>query len=182
MGNSPQGGGSKRFPRSAKLQGWAGGGSSRVLYDSDVDRFTTGGMFEKIKDRPHVAVVAFTTDGDVFGGCYSIALTKTISCLKDPTIFAFSFESHGRCKTPQRFPVKKFIQHKANIRYGNWVCDEFIAFKVFRDGYGFLLGNERTTCQVFEMAPVFEGVNDAALAGEGREFHCCRLIAVQFFP
>ena len=46
------------------------------------------------------------TVGDVFGAFYSVAVTKQEEDFYDPSVFAFSFESHGRCMTPQRFPVK----------------------------------------------------------------------------
>ena len=54
-----------------------------------------------------MALVGFTTDGYMFGGVFSVAVTERDKDFNDPNIFAFSFESHGRCTTRQRFVVRK---------------------------------------------------------------------------
>ena len=63
-----------------------------------------------LKGRQNIAIVGFTTDGDVFGGFHSVAVTKQEERFHDPTMFAYSFESHGRCATPQLFVVKKGLK------------------------------------------------------------------------
>ena len=65
----------------------------------------------------NIAVVGCTPKGDVFGGFYSVAVTKQDSEFFDPNIFAFSFESHGRCETPLRFGVRK--SGKRRQRWGS---------------------------------------------------------------
>ena len=60
------------------LKEWTGKARATVIFDSTVDEFTDGCMFEKVKGKPNVAIVATTTDGDVFGGFYSVAVTKQI--------------------------------------------------------------------------------------------------------
>ena len=47
---------------------WRGKASGEVVDDSTVDEFTGDGLFNKVKGKENVALVGFTTDGDVFGG------------------------------------------------------------------------------------------------------------------
>ena len=47
---------------------WTGKSQVTVVYDSDVDEFTGGRLFERVKDTPNVAVIGTTRDEDVFGG------------------------------------------------------------------------------------------------------------------
>ena len=86
---------------------WGRAHDVAVLFDSDVDEFTGRGFVQTVLHRPNVAVVGFTTEGDVFGGFYNVAVTEENWRFSDLNIFAFSFESHGRCETPRRFGVKK---------------------------------------------------------------------------
>ena len=92
--------------RVSSLKAWTGKVSAVIVFDSTVDEFTSDGLFEKVRGKPNVAVVGFTTDGGVFGGFYSVSVT-TFETHYDPTVFVFSFESHGRCETPKRFVVKE---------------------------------------------------------------------------
>ena len=85
------------------LKEWTGKARATKIYDSTVDEFTGNGNFNKVKGMPNIALVGFTTDGDVFGGFYSVAVTEQDEFLYDPNMFIFSFETHGRCNTPQKF-------------------------------------------------------------------------------
>ena len=107
------------------LMQWTGKTSAKIIYDSTVDEFTDDGLFNKIQGKPNIALVGFTTDGDVFGGFYSRAVTKHDKGFYDPNIFAFSFESHGRCMTPQRFLVRNGMKDCACLfppQRQQWVC------------------------------------------------------------
>ena len=85
------------------LKEWTGKSRASVVYDSTIDPFTADWLFQKVKGKPNIAIVATTTEGDVFGGFSSVAVTEHNKLFFDPNTFIFSFESHGRCKTPQRF-------------------------------------------------------------------------------
>ena len=97
------------------LKEWTGKARATIIYDSTVDEFTHAGIFVKVKGKHDIALVGFTTDGDVFGGFYSIAVTEQEVDFFDPSIFVFSFESHGRCMTPQRFFVKEGQNENASV-------------------------------------------------------------------
>ena len=97
------------------LREWTGKSSATIIYDSTVDEFTADGLFNKVKGKKDIAVIGFTTDGDVFGGFYSVAVTRQDRNVYDPNIFVFSFESHGRCTTPQRFIVKDVRRKKRTV-------------------------------------------------------------------
>ena len=88
------------------LKQWTGKSNVKTLYDSTVDEFTDQGLFDKVKGKANIALVGFTSEGDVFGGFYHPAVAEQWQDFDDPNIFIFSFESHGRCMTPQRFLVK----------------------------------------------------------------------------
>ena len=86
---------------------WVGKKNVEIIYDSDVDEFTWKMFNSKCLHQPNIAIISFTQDGDVFGGYFNIAVNETWEWLKDPNHFIFSFESHGRCQTPQRFMMKE---------------------------------------------------------------------------
>ena len=61
---------------------WTGKTNATIIYDSAVDEFTSDGLFETVKGKRNIALIGFTTDGDVFGGFYSIAVTKQFKNLR----------------------------------------------------------------------------------------------------
>ena len=166
------------------LKEWTGKTSATVVYDSKVDLFTHDGLFDAVKGRPNVAVIGFTTDGDVFGGFYSVAVTEQEESFDDPNMFAFSFESHGRCMTPQRFVVKDRLKEEAKVSF--WKRDEngFVELGVNGEG-GFCLGNEKSASFCCDMSCAFEGLENTTLTGQnctsdkGPFHHCTRLVAVR---
>ena len=165
------------------LKEWTGKARATIIYDSTVDEFTDDRLFDKIKGMPNVAIIGFTTDRDVFGGFYSVAVDKPDTNFFDPNIFAFSFESHGRCMTPQRFAVWEGLKQNAFVKFFDSSYG-FVQFWVYGFG-GFRLGNEKSDSDCWYMSRGFEGVEDTTLTGqngdreEGQVHHCARLIAVQ---
>ena len=164
------------------LKQWTGKARATIVYDSTVDEFTHDGLFDKIKGKPNIALVGFTTDGDVFGGFYYVAVTEQEKDTFDPNIFAFSFESRGRCMTPQRFVVKK-LNEKEFVWFYKRNRIGFVEFGV--DGVGnFQLGNESSKSNCWNLSRGFEGLEDTTLTGKtyqnfGPYHHCTRLVAVQ---
>ena len=167
------------------LEGWTDMASAMVIFDSTVDEFTHDGLFEMVKGKKNVALVATTTDGDVFGGFYSVAVTGQDEFFDDQAIFAFSFESHGRCMTPQRFVVKERLKNMTSVRFEKNIFNGFVLFWVGGVGGGFYLGNEVSRSFCCEMSLAFEGLQNTTLSGksgtcfEGPFHHCTRLIAIQ---
>ena len=167
------------------LKEWTGKASARIIYDSIVDEFTDDGIFENVRGKENVAVVGFTTDGDVFGAFYSVAVTVQDKYIFDPDIFAFSFESHGRCTTPQRFVLKEKKKELAYVRFDKGDSQGFVYFGVYGTS-GFWLGKERSASFCRDMSRGFDGLEDKTLTGEtggifckGPHHHCARLVAVQ---
>ena len=163
------------------LKEWTGKTSAKVIYDSTVDEFTRDGLFNKVRGKPNVAVIATTTDGDVFGGFYSVAVTMQDWYFYDPNIFAFSFESHGRCETPQRFVLKDERKAKANVKFSKNDPNGFVSFGVDCVGF-FFLGNERLDTCCHDLSDAFERLEDTTLTGKTswkKPHHCTRLVAVQ---
>ena len=68
------------------LKEWTGKAIATIIYDSTADEFTDGGLFNKVKDKQNIAIIGFTTDGDVFGGFYSVAVTKQEKRLLRPEL------------------------------------------------------------------------------------------------
>ena len=164
------------------LQSWTGTSTAAIIYDSTVDEFTATGLFEKIKGKPDIAIVGFTRDGDVFGRFYRFAGTEQQERSFDPNIFAFSFESHGRCATPQRFAVRGH-EYEAFVHFFmKDMGDGFVGFLVHRCCDGFFLGNERSDSVCSCLSDAFAGLEDTTLTGVdwyGGYHHCTRVLAVR---
>ena len=151
-----------------------------IVYDSAVDEFTEDCLFQKVRGKPNVAIVATTTDGDVFGGFYSVAAMEQNYSYFDRTIFVFLFESHGRCETPQRFTVKRKWKEGAQVVF---LKDDYYGgrFVHLGSGSGLSLGNEKSRAWCEGLFRGFEGIKDTTLSGEEfpQKFTCCRLVAIQ---
>ena len=168
------------------LKDWSRKSMATIVYDSTVDEFTNGCLFQTVRGKENIAIVATTTDGDVFGGFYSVTVTEQWEDYFDPNIFAFSFESHRRCTTPQRFAVKEELTEKANVWFGKSDNIGFVFFKVEGVGW-FYLGNERSDSFCSHLSHAIEGLEDTTLTGknntggwrEGPYHHCARLVAIQ---
>ena len=168
------------------LKGWAGKERATVVYDSTVDEFTGGVFYDNVTDRENIAVVGVTTDGDVVGMFYSRAVDKQEDFF-DRGIFAFSFESHGRCMTPQRFVLKEGWKKGTFV---NLYKNNNSGFINFLNIYGpsFWLGNEKSNSYCWTLSRAYEGLEDTTLTGSnggdydegGHYHHYTRLIAVQF--
>ena len=167
-----------RYVDTLKL--WTGKSHANVVFDSERDEFTEQGLFSKVKGKENIAVVAFTADGDVFGGFYSVAVVKQ-DVFYDPNIFAFSLESHGRCTTPQPFAPKVDGRTDSYVFfYKNDKPGWFLSFGGW-SGY-FSLGNERSGTCCYCLSWAFSGVEDTTFTGKSggqTSFVCTRLVAVQ---
>ena len=164
------------------LKEWTGKARVTIIYDSVVDEFTDECLFQAVKGKPNVAIIATTTDGDVFGGFYSVAVMEQYEeFFYDPSIFLFSFESHGRCMTPQRFLVKEERRRgNASVEFCN--DDTFGRLVIFYSGCGGIsLGNEESFTWCNALSSGFVGIEDTTLTGTtGHEkFTCYRLVAIQ---
>ena len=160
------------------LKRWTGLSTATAFFDSTADEFTLDGLFNKVKGKKNVAVIGFTTDGDVFGGFYSRAVTKQATCFYDPNIFVFSFESHGRCMTPQRFDVKDGLKQRPFVYFDKNNTYGFVWFSVDCAG-GFWLGNEKSNSCCENQPKGFEETEDTTLTGYNRRCHqCTRLVAI----
>ena len=162
------------------LKGWTGKASATVIYDSTVDEFTDRGLFDKVKGKPNIAIIGFTSAGDVFGGFYNVAVTRQWESFYDPNIFVFSFESRGRCETPQRFPVK---EEKRRNKYVEFFKDSpYVTFVNIGGCYGyFYLGNEKSSnTYCHSLSWDFVGIHDTTLTGNTypKGFTCTRIVAV----
>ena len=158
---------------------WTGMTSATILFDSTVDLFMDDSLFEKVKSKKNIAIIATTTDGDVFGGFYSVAVTEQEKEFRDRDVFIFSFESHGRCETPQMFVLKKEMEDDAGVEFRK--DNTYGRFVVFWAGYGrFFLGNEKSLTYCTGLSRGFQGIEDTTLTGvEREEFTCCRIVAIQ---
>ena len=166
------------------LMGWTGKESATIIFDSTTDEFTRRGFFDKIRGKPNIALVATTSEGDVFGGFYSVAVNRQSKNSYDRNMFIFSFESHGRCATPQKFCVKEGLRDQVRVRYSKNDNNGFVGFWA-NGNSGFRLGNENSDSNCFNLSNGFEGVHDTTLTGKngpydkGPYHHCSRLVAVQ---
>ena len=111
------------------LKQWTEKNYTAFVYDSAFDEFSVDGLFDKIKGKENVAVVAWMTQGDVFGGVYHNAMTEINENEIVQDMFIFSFESRGRCQTPQQFRLRNTLNDEAFVRFSN--CDTDGSFMTF---------------------------------------------------
>ena len=165
------------------LKEWAGKSRASLVYDSRADPFTPDGLFAKIRDRPNVALITCTTDGDVFGCFYTMPVKVAGKSYLDPNMFIFSFESHGRCATPQRFMVKADMRGKADVYVRKSTDSVLVSFGKPGGCSGFTREKVPAVCR--GMSTVWEGIQDTTLTGRtavGKEtnpFFCARVVALQ---
>ena len=162
------------------LKEWTGTARADIVHDTALDDFATG-ILGDVRDKPNIAIIGFTTDGDVFGGFYSVPVNAELVWNYDPNIFAFSFESRGRCKTPQRFPCreKQYVYFRPNWLHGAVMFGTSLA-------QGFWLGDLHNNSYCLHVSECFKGLSDTALTGKSTTdryyppyHHCARLVAVQ---
>ena len=164
------------------LMQWAGKSRGSIVYDSRVDPFTADGLFAKIRDTPNVALITCTTDGDVFGFFYTKPVRVAGKSMIDPNMFIFSFESHGRCKTPQRFLVKADKRGKSDVYVRKNPDPVLVSFGMPGGCSGFTKEKSPAVCR--GLSTVFEGIEDTTLTGKtvvGKElnpFFCARVVAL----
>ena len=162
-----------------ELKKWTGKSNATIVYDSRVVPFTHGEFFDAVKYKRNIAVVGFTKNGDVFGGFYSGAVINQDGLSLDPNIFIFSFESRGRCKTPQKFSVEESLRTLAFVAFYEDDQFGFIQFSVNNVG-GFWLGNMSSLSFCYNLSQAFDGLMDTTLTGKDCDNHrCTRLMAIQ---
>ena len=164
--------GSSRFLRVGldALKEWTGRSRLSVVYDSAVDGMTVCDMFQRVRGKRNVAVIGTTTAGDVFGGFYSVAMTRE-DVIKDPNAFVFSFKSHGRCRVPQRFVVKN--KRKEGFAVALFEQDGVWTLAIGLGSFpipvfGFVSSGIRPFCVCHKMSKTFEGIQETTLMGDER--------------
>ena len=165
------------------LKEWTGKSRATLLFDSILDEFTNDGLFEKVATRLNVALIAFTENGDVFGGFYTVAVTEQEQRFDDPNLFVFSFESHGRCATPQRFVLKEEAKDGAFLFF--YLGDEdmnedglLVKLDVDFTLGGLCIGRDNSGTFCEGASDAFDGLESTTLTGR-YPTPLVRLIAVQ---
>ena len=169
-----------------KLLEWTHKRTAVPLYDSLVHPFTDAALFDAIALKSNVAVIGQTTDGDVFGVFHGKPVVAFDELIYNPACFVFTFESHGRCMTPQRFPVKEAALWSSYVSYFN-ACDAgFLECGADGSFGGWLtLGGPQSKTSTGDLSKVFEGIENSTLTGgtpdkDGKfHFTICRLFAFE---
>ena len=162
------------------LKAWTGKSNVSILFDSTVNEFTNDGLFETVRGKWDVALIAITSDGYVFGGYYSTPALRQEERLNDPNMFLFSLESHGRCATPKQFPVKhKQMFNVYTYYFKSNAPGAFVYFGTVQGGV--FLGNEQSRSYASRASAGFSGIENKVLGGtpDWTPFTCTRLLAVQ---
>ena len=158
---------------------WTRTKSATIVFDSSVDAFTGEAFFAKVGQKKNVAAICFTTEGDVFGGCWSAPVRALDTQTPDPTIFLFSLETHGRCSVPRPFPAKKGTTQQPFVTVLGHFKNGFLRF-----GHGkarLCLGDECSSSFCEQLANGFEGLDEYLLVGRvgvRSNIHVTRLVAL----
>ena len=166
-----------------RLEGWTATKHGRVVYDSRVDPFTAHGLFTAVCQKPNIAIVGFTTEGDVFGGFYSVAVFDTCLFFHDPHLFAFSFVRDGPTLTASKFTLKAVYEKNAFVFFLENSTNGFVYFHGGKGG--FFLGGPKSDSYCQDMATTFEGLDEERFrvkpgSPTGPYYYCQMLVAVQF--
>ena len=157
------------------LKEWTGTTNATILFDSTTDEFTHDGVFQKLRGKKNVALIATSDGKDVFGAFYSVAVTQQRKEFRDPTMFVFCFECHGRCKTPHRAAVWEDVSKWASVEFYTGP-NAFVHFTVFNRG-SLYLGTDKTTSASPNLSLAFRGIANDTFTGR-TQFRCVRLVAV----
>ena len=138
-------------------------------------------LFDAIRDKPNIAVVATTADGRTFGVSYTRPVTRINTRSLDPTISAFVFRPDEDVPF-ETFGVKD--EHRATIAVTFSDGSRSGHVRVADDGVGELwIGSEVSDSYSEQLSAVFAGMSDDSLTGSSgrdRPFHCRRVVALQF--
>ena len=168
-------------PLTQTLRTWTNKTSVRIIFDSDFDEFSVWSFQRHFLKRKNLVTVGATNENDVFGAFLSVEAPRSERRIDDPNLFLFSFESHARCQTPQRFPLKEEWKTKS----GYWLMDHerdgFFHVGAGRNGF-IWFGNDRSESWCRDLSVVFEGLDDLALCAINdyhSSFHFERFLIVQ---
>ena len=76
---------------SQPLKEWTEKTFSTVVNSSNVDLLTHDQLFAKVKGKPNCSLFGVSSDSDVFGAFYSVAVTGQEKDFNNHNLFAFSF-------------------------------------------------------------------------------------------
>ena len=98
---------------------------------------------------------------------------------QNPNTFNFSFESHRRCKTPQRFDVNEDGNGECNVTL--FKNNSFGLFVVFSGGYGLSsTGDEKKETWSSWLSADFKNVSDTTVPGKNSEkLTSCGYVSIQ---
>ena len=169
-------------PNVDALKQWTGKANVTILYDSTVDEFTKQGLFDKVVEKPNIAIVPFTDEGDVFGVYSNVGARSEEVPFEDPDMFIFSFQSHWIWGTPKRFLATEEGRQDLFVLFlpdnSNGVFVQFASHRRNDLLPLALLGHEksRTRCDgVWYSEQHLRGY----LHAEEDRFSCARVVAVQ---
>ena len=97
----------KQRPINALLQ-WTHKTGFSVLFNSQTEPFFAHNILYRTMLMSDIVYIVITAGGDVFGVYYEKPLGGLDIQVNDPSIFMFSFESHGRCAKVKRFALKSY--------------------------------------------------------------------------
>ena len=169
-------------PLTSKLKDWTESSSLHVVYDSDIDEFSNVEFLNHCLSRPNIAVVGMTSKDDVFGVFFGAPVDTPGKAPFDPSHFIFSFQSNGRCVTPQRWFVKARAQASF---FSVWFSSSECGFLRVGDFAAKLFfGNSRSKCFAYKTGNVYDGLDNAALTGTDdwdadAVWHFTRLLVLQ---
>ena len=158
------------------LKTWTGAQSADVVFDSVEDGEDSWTFNATLEGKAPVAVLCWTEDGDAFG----VMFTEPVEgkCVSRHPFSVCSFESHGRCITPQRFSMNpaRVDQCEVQLRQDrNGIC------LLCRSGdASLLLQDGRRMSRGVGLGRLFSGMEDTTLVGlsRGAPFRCVRLVVV----
>ena len=162
------------------LKRWTNATASHIVFDADRRLIVGRAFFPKCGGLANLALVAFTRDGDVFGGFVKRRFPRENERAKDPGHFLFSLYSHGRGSAPAMFPLTE--QARQEVAVQTFYDDNVAGFLRFGGRGALTLGNNSFTPFAKNLRLSYVGLPDTLLtgaSGEARPIVYERLIVFQ---
>ena len=164
------------------LKQWTAATKARVAYDSAGEEFSAARFFARAMHRPNIAIIAFTTNDDVFGGYTSAPVTATGVDVVSPDHFIFSLFSHGRCPAPTRWFLKPAFAQIFGVSFKEDPC----GFVVFGFTNLWIGGPDDHSVCSSTIDDCYDNIRPDAITGTfgnnpAAEYHCRRVLVLRFY-
>ena len=113
------------------IEEWTGKKIYQILYDTDIDEFSSRSFWRSIKGRTNIMIIIQTSKNYVFGSYHSLLPNRQEMYTEDNEHFVFTIRNPKEYP-PTKFMIKKEWNKKSLYIYGDdQISDVFFVFGCF---------------------------------------------------